>query len=131
MKGEPTEPLVYYYFLKCFYYFNIIFYNSGKIDAARMFVAAIDFGTTYSGYAYSPKSDPSDIQICQWKNDKFESSKTPTSVLLDLKKNFLAFGYEAEKKFINNAAKEKPHVLYYFRHFKMILHNQVCHIRLI
>ena len=94
-----------------------------------MFVAAIDFGTTYSGYAYSPKSDPSDIQTCKWKNNNFESSKAPTSVLLDVKKKFLAFGYEAENKFVANAEKDKPDVLYYFKRFKMILHNQVCLIR--
>lgn len=111
------------------YYFNIIFYNSEQIDAARLFVAAIDFGTTYSGYAYSTKSDPSAIETCKWKYGQLESSKALTSVLLDRKKNFLAFGYEAEKKFVDNAGDDKPDVLYYFRRFKMILHNQVCLIR--
>jgi len=119
----------FYIILKNVYYFNIIFYNSEKIDAARLFVAAIDFGTTYSGYAFSPKSDPHDIQTCKWQNGNFESSKAPTSVLIDLKKNFLAFGYEAENKFIENAAKDEPDVLYYFKRFKMILHKQVCLIR--
>lgn len=122
--------LVFFLFIfKNVYYFNIIFYNSGKIDAARLFVAAIDFGTTYSGYAYSPMSDRSAIETCKWKNGKLESSKALTSVLLDRKKNFLAFGYEAEKKFVDNAEDDKPDELYYFRRFKMILHNQVCLIR--
>ena len=94
-----------------------------------MFVAAIDFGTTYSGYAYSPKSDPFAIETCKWKNGEFESSRALTSVLLDRKKNFIAFGYEAENKFVANAEKDTPDVLYYFRRFKMILHNQVCLIR--
>jgi hypothetical protein len=120
---------IFFNFFRNIYYFNTIFYNSEKIDAARLFVAAIDFGTTYSGFAYSPKSDPFAIETCKWKNGGFESSKALTSVLLDIKENFLAFGYEAENKFVANAEKETPDVLYYFRRFKMILHNQVCLIR--
>ncbi|CAG2213172.1 unnamed protein product [Mytilus edulis] len=36
---------------------------SEAIDAAKLFVAAIDFGTTYSGYAFSAKSGTADITV--------------------------------------------------------------------
>ena len=49
-------------------------------------VAAIDFGTTYSGYAYSFKTSPKDICLHKWDKEDvgagLKSLKTPTTLLL-------------------------------------------------
>ena len=67
-------------------------------DDNYVMLAAIDFGTTFSGYAFSFKTSQSDIKMNKnWgENLGFQSYKTPTSVLLDDKGNFKAFGFEAE-----------------------------------
>jgi len=88
--------------------------------------AAIDFGTTFSGYAYSFKSDPMKIQTnAGWNagSEKLISYKTPTCVLLNPSKEFDSFGFEAENKYVD-LADEKEHAGWLlFRRFKMILHN--------
>jgi len=42
--------------------------HMGKTDSA-MICAAIDFGTTFSGYAYSFKSNPSEVFTGHWKDE--------------------------------------------------------------
>lgn len=94
------------------------------MDESRLFVAAIDFGTTYSGYAFSTKDKKNTFFTCDWKNNELVSLKTPTTLLLDSKKNFLKFGYDAEKKYLSEIlADEEQDNFYYFRRFKMFLHN--------
>lgn len=63
-------------------------------------VAAIDFGTTYSGYAFSWSSDWRKVHIEENNSGNFMSSKTPTTLLLNPNKSFCAFGYGAENIFI-------------------------------
>lgn len=102
------------------------------IDAAKLFVAAIDFGTTYSGYAFSTKSQPNSIYTCDWKKSSLLSYKAPTSVLLNHNKEFLAFGYDAESRYMSSLENdsddddsgEEKDAVYYFRRFKMALHNE-------
>ena len=89
-------------------------------------VAAIDFGTTYSGYAYSLKNDPAKISINQgWiaGSDTLISHKTPTCVLVNPQKQFDSFGYDAENKFLDLLDDGKEKGWMFFRWFKMILHN--------
>lgn len=95
-----------------------------------LLVAAIDFGTTYSGYAFSTKAefmrDPLSINSNQTWNAgtrRLCSLKTPTCLLLDQEKKFLAFGYEAEDKYTELVMDDKHADFYYFEHFKMNLHN--------
>lgn len=45
-------------------------------------VAAIDFGTTFSGGAYSFKTSPNDVAVHNWERDQLTSLKTPTTLLL-------------------------------------------------
>ncbi|XP_053399692.1 heat shock 70 kDa protein 12B-like [Mercenaria mercenaria] len=90
----------------------------------RLFVAAIDLGTTYSGWAYSTLNDPDKVLANQaWfaGTGTLASQKTPSCVLLSPKKEFEAFGYEAETKFAGLAEEGKHHGWYYFRRFKMTL----------
>ncbi|XP_063413738.1 heat shock 70 kDa protein 12B-like isoform X2 [Mytilus trossulus] len=106
--------------------------DKDTLDAAKLFVAAIDFGTTYSGYAFSTKSQPNSIYTCDWRRSSLLSNKAPTSVLLNHKKEFLAFGYDAETKYMSylenesddEDSEEEKEAVYYFRRFKMALHNQ-------
>ena len=60
------------------------------------FVAAIDFGTTFSGYAFSSITSTDTIHMNKnWSGGSFESYKNPTSVLFG-PSGFLEFGYPAE-----------------------------------
>lgn len=96
-----------------------------------VFVVALDFGTTYSGYAFNARNDyqtdPLKIQTNQRWNAggaALLSLKTPTSILLKKDGSFLAFGYEAEDKFYSDIGKEDRETVMLFRRFKMKLHNK-------
>ena len=95
-----------------------------------MLVAALDFGTTYSGYAFSLKhnyqKDPLKIHANQAWNAggrQLMSLKTPTCLLLDNKKKFVLLGYEAENEYANLAMDGDQDKYFYFYRFKMKLHN--------
>ncbi|XP_052819942.1 heat shock 70 kDa protein 12A-like [Mya arenaria] len=93
-----------------------------------LLVAAFDFGTTYSGYAFSFRDDPKKIQTNQnWYagggSSKLVSLKTPTSVLLKPKGQFDSFGFEAEDKYADLAEDDEHHGWRLFRRFKMVLHS--------
>lgn len=89
--------------------------------ASSDFVAAIDFGTAYSGYAFSTlndyNADPLNISTLPWK-----SYKIPTNILFDADKKFIAFGNQAEEMY-SILQKEK---CYFFRKFKMLLYDMDC-----
>lgn len=97
---------------------------------SNLLVAAIDFGTTYSGYAFSLlheyKKDPLKISTATWKagSGGLVSLKTPTCVLFDSTGKFHSFGYEAEEKYSNLALDDEHHDWFYFSRFKMILYNK-------
>ena len=87
---------------------------------------AIDFGTTYSGYAFSFKSDPHSIRMNKsWGASLgFWSLKTPTSLLVDPKGKMEAFGFEAEEKYSDLEQDEViPDKYALYQKFKMMLHN--------
>jgi molecular chaperone DnaK (HSP70) len=92
-------------------------------------VAAIDFGTTYSGYAFSRKDDYETDKLKifdnQWKSPTMISLKTPTTVLLGPDKQLVAFGYDAESQYTALAEKESHKDYYYFKQFKMELYNEI------
>ncbi|XP_061163834.1 uncharacterized protein LOC133172983 [Saccostrea echinata] len=87
-------------------------------------VAAIDFGTAYSGFAFSMRDNQFDVVAGKWKthsSDLLESPKTPTSLLLTSNNEFVAFGYEAEKQFRELVEEDKHRDFRFFNHFKMVL----------
>jgi len=96
-----------------------------------LFVAAIDIGTTYSGYAFSSKDDfrtePLKITANNWSAGSgcLISHKTPSALLLYPDESFHSFGYEAENKYLQLAEDDQNDFenYYFFRQFKMILHN--------
>ncbi|VDI11366.1 Hypothetical predicted protein [Mytilus galloprovincialis] len=96
----------------------------------HLLVAAIDFGTTYSGYAFSTianfKLDPLKIHANQAWNAggrQLLSLKTPTCLLLNEKKELVSFGFEAENDYAELVLDEKHHDHYYFTRFKMRLYQ--------
>ncbi|CAB4459700.1 unnamed protein product [Rhizophagus irregularis] len=68
--------------------------NSNNNNAIRV-VAAIDFGTTFSGFAYAHKSNPGNIIVHnKWPN--FSGYyKIPTAVKYDESLNLTSWGYSA------------------------------------
>lgn len=93
----------------------------------KLIVAAIDFGTTYSGYAFAFKKDyTSDCQNIRIHGATFKgglSLKAPTCVLFDEFGNFHSFGFDAENTYAELTAEDEHHEWYYFRRFKMMLYN--------
>lgn len=87
-------------------------------------VAALDFGTTYSGYAYSFYQDPLKIFSPQtWfaGEGNLASLKTPTCLLLNPDRSFHSFGYTA----VYLASERKHQDYFFFSRFKMDLHWKV------
>lgn len=109
----------------------------------KLLVAAIDFGTTYSGFAYMSYNDFADkstankdkkVSAPKWSSGQLLSQKTATALLLKPDKSFASFGFDAEQKFSSLASaedeKDDPDIKlgdhtkwYFFRRFKMLLHN--------
>jgi len=98
-------------------------------ELKKVIVAAIDFGTTYSGYAFSLTSEYETNRqgmtiFCNHWNAGARglvSLKTPTTVLINSKRQFDSFGYEAEDKYAELAEEDEYSGWYYFRRFKMEL----------
>ena len=90
------------------------------------FIVAIDFGTTFTGLAWSsyPYDQDEGIQLWRWtKLNGGKEIKTPTAVLFDEREQFLAFGFEAVDQYIELDDHEKNNY-YFFLHFKMELHKE-------
>ncbi|XP_053388605.1 heat shock 70 kDa protein 12B-like [Mercenaria mercenaria] len=94
----------------------------------HMIVAAIDFGTTYSGWAFSFRAeyerDPRKAEVKHWHSGigTLVTVKTPTCLLVKPDGiTFQAFGYDAENQYLELADKDEHKNYYYFRRFKMLL----------
>ena len=101
-----------------------------KMASNYFMVVAIDFGTTFSGYAFQHttdyrKEDPTKSIFCpqSWNSGKKQllSLKTPTCLLLDQNEDIDSFGYEAEEKYANLCMDGDQKKWYFFRRFKMQL----------
>ena len=88
-------------------------------------VAAIDFGTTYSGYAFSTKTNPERVYVhAKWGEVMAipHSFKTPTCILTDRNLRFIALGYDAISQF-NSMGSDEAEGFRFFAGFKMKLHT--------
>ncbi|KAI8489716.1 hypothetical protein Bbelb_326220 [Branchiostoma belcheri] len=92
-----------------------------------MAVVAIDFGTTFSGFAFSFNHREGERGILvnnPWGNDQgFQSLKTPTCLLLDPEQCFHSFGFDAVEKYAQ-LAETRDREFYFFDHFKMELYKK-------
>ncbi|XP_052674110.1 heat shock 70 kDa protein 12A-like [Crassostrea angulata] len=91
----------------------------------KLVVAAIDFGTTFSGYAFSLKNEWGRVFANQWSGGTLISSKAPTCLLLKEDFTESLFGYEAEDKYSILTSEESHGDYFFFQRFKMILHQDV------
>ncbi|XP_033750768.1 heat shock 70 kDa protein 12A-like [Pecten maximus] len=99
----------------------------------KAIVAAIDFGTTYSGYAYTFRSEfeksagAREIFSNRWSPNTgaLLSAKAPTTALFDSGMNFHSFGYEAEEKYADLIQEKLQKDWHCFRRFKMKLHDRM------
>ncbi|XP_060065866.1 heat shock 70 kDa protein 12A-like [Ylistrum balloti] len=98
-------------------------------DVEKIIVAAIDFGTTYSGYAFAFRNDCANdalrIQGNIWNSGSSVgvSLKTSTCALFTPDKKFHSFGFDAEDKYADLTNDNEFHDWYYFRRFKMMLYK--------
>ncbi|OWF39789.1 Heat shock 70 kDa protein 12B [Mizuhopecten yessoensis] len=96
-------------------------------------VAAIDFGTTYSGYAFTFRSEyeksagAREIFSNRWSSNvgALLSAKAPTTALFDPEMTFHSFGYEAEEKYADLIQEKQQKEWHCFRRFKMKLHDRL------
>ena len=90
-------------------------------------VVAIDFGTTYSGFAFSFIKDQGKDAIfmnMDWVNEQGgQTSKTPTCLLLKPDLSFDSFGYNAIEKYTSLQGESEEKEYLFFKHFKMALHS--------
>ena len=95
-------------------------------NSSYIAVVAIDFGTTYSGFAFAfnQKEGEGGIHMNkEWGNEQGLSTlKTPTSLLLRPDGQFDSFGFEADEKYANFFCGEDQEYMY-FKRFKMALHK--------
>ena len=91
------------------------------------YIIAIDFGTAYSGYAYTVASNEEEIDpiLKKWGEELgLDTPKTPTCILFDEHEEFKKFGYEAKTAYIDVRGEEAKK-LYFFENFKMALYDTV------
>ena len=91
-------------------------------------VVAIDFGTTYSGYAYAFTSTPDEIHLMRKVDPAGQfgslmAHKNPTILLLNDKGGFHSFGFDAREAYHDLDEVESRNWLY-FEKFKMELHSR-------
>jgi len=87
-------------------------------------VIAIDFGTTFSGYAFSFTHDTGSIHMMRkWEGGDpgVINQKTPTTLLLTPEGEFHSFGFTARDFYHDLSSKEARRWMY-FEKFKMALH---------
>ena len=93
------------------------------MSSDKLFVVAIDFGTTYSGYAFSNIHRKDEIFTHNWIEGISQAPKTPTSILFTPWKSFQSFGYEAEEKYAALSQDGEHKDWYFFKRFKLTLYN--------
>lgn len=83
---------------------------------------AIDFGTTYSGFALAVGKDSNKYYVQTQLAGSESGRKMPTALLLDMEEKLVAFGKPAIDKYFNDMDEEDERDKYYFfDRFKMEL----------
>uniref|UniRef100_A0A8C6WXU1 Uncharacterized protein n=1 Tax=Neogobius melanostomus TaxID=47308 RepID=A0A8C6WXU1_9GOBI len=91
---------------------------------SRSCIVAIDFGTAYSGYAFSLTVNQQEVQrVKRWgRRAGADTAKTPTCILFDQNQEFMEFGYKARDKYYEIC--KNTNTYFYFKDFKMELYKQ-------
>uniref|UniRef100_A0A3Q4FXW1 Heat shock 70 kDa protein 12A-like n=1 Tax=Neolamprologus brichardi TaxID=32507 RepID=A0A3Q4FXW1_NEOBR len=88
------------------------------------YIIAIDFGTAYSGYAFSltKREAETEPRLKYWGQQvSLRTPKTPTCILFDEHGKFLSFGYEAQSVYFRTRGDE-ARKKFFFECFKMSLY---------
>ncbi|KAL3881738.1 hypothetical protein ACJMK2_028134 [Sinanodonta woodiana] len=85
----------------------------------KLLSVALDFGTSFSGYAFSFKHDKETIITSKWTGTDY--SKAPTSILFNPQKDFDSFGFEAEDNYALLSKNGSQREWYLFKQFKLVL----------
>ena len=93
-----------------------------NIDNVEL-VVGIDFGTSYSAYAYSYSYEQDKIFMNSVWPSGSNACKEMTAILFNEDKKFVAFGEEAVLKF-NALTEEQVRCWYLFKNFKMALYHE-------
>ena len=99
--------------------------KSEQIPLQHFVIVAIDFGTTFSGYAFCFVRDPDSVHIMRrWEGGDpgLVNQKTLTTLLLDPQGNFHSFGFTARDTY-HDLDEEQARKWFYFEKFKMTLHH--------
>jgi hypothetical protein len=102
----------------------------GETISKSLIVAAIDFGTTFSGYAFALrhdyKVDHMRVSGNLWQRGSQPglSLKTPSCILFDPTQKFHSFGSDAEDKYVDLAQEDEHIDWFYFKRFKMQLYDK-------
>ncbi|XP_052786827.1 heat shock 70 kDa protein 12B-like isoform X2 [Mya arenaria] len=94
-------------------------------NSKKLIVAAIDIGTSYSGYAYSSIDDFTFNPLKITTSTGQFMYKAPTKILLTPDQAFYAFGFEAENKYVSLAEEEQHKDWFYFEDIKMQLNEKL------
>lgn len=86
-------------------------------------VVAVDFGTTYSGYAFSIGNRDKQIYMMKQPTGGAGDQKIPTCLLLQPDHRFHSFGRSAQDHYYNQLSEEEQSSWLYFERFKMTLHS--------
>ncbi|WAR12105.1 HS12A-like protein, partial [Mya arenaria] len=110
-------------------WFSRVFRKNAKAQETtekenHLIIAAIDFGTTFSGYAFSATQSLEEPIYCSlFEAEGYQTEKAPTSVLLNADKEICSFGYEAEKEYEEKMESNEGDGYYFFVRFKMNLYK--------
>lgn len=100
---------------------------SPELQKSYTAVVAIDFGTSYSGFAFSFNTGQEKDAIFMnkdWTNEQgSRTSKAPTCLLLAPDLTFHSFGYDAMENYAQLQSEEEEQEYFFFQHFKMALHS--------
>ena len=102
--------------------------GGGKKGRKFLIVGALDFGTSYSGYAYSYSYGPTRVYTRQWCSSTrgITVEKTLTCILFDKNKTFKAFGFKAEEDYGMYCDEGKKSDWYFFKGSKLDLYDEMC-----
>ncbi|KAL5005892.1 hypothetical protein ScPMuIL_017050 [Solemya velum] len=107
-----------------------------RCKRSSLILAAVDFGTTFSGYVYSMLNDydidPLRIMTPQnWPSRHGSATvKTPSAILFRPDKTFHSFGYQAVTDYsdmfleTNPSHDKDPSNWYFFQNYKMLLYDE-------
>lgn len=99
-------------------------------ETKYLMVASLQLGRTYSCYAFSSRHDFMDDPLIIFLNPVWNagsrqliSLNTPTCLLFDKDKEFVAFGYDAENQYADVMLDGETDDYYFFQRFTTLLHS--------